>query len=207
MIKICACGRRFRLPPAGNKTEFATARAWPGGGQVRQRPSRTANLACRPQAGAIWRFCRTAIAPGADDLNSRHPDQNLCSYAGSSGAACLRGNEIASNLPVHHGAPEARNCPKLLAQPSAAPLTRRAKSRHPDQNLRSPDALLPDRSELPRLVVGIPPFPRIRAGDLARRLIPWTAALLAGGFETSRGEALLRPPDLHSAGRSLRGNP
>lgn len=44
-------------------------------------------------------------------------------------------------------------------------------------------------------------------GDLARRLIPWTAALLAGGFETSRSEALLRPPDLHSAGRTLRGNP
>ena len=64
-----------------------------------------------------------------------------------------------------------------------------------------------DHSAFPCLVVGIPPFPRMWVGNLARGLIPWTAALLAGGFETSRSEALFRPPDLHSAGRTLRGNP
>jgi len=51
--------------------------------------------------------------------------------------------------------------------------------RHHDQNLCSPARVCPDHS---CLVVGIPPFPRIWVGDLARRLIPWTAALLAGGF-------------------------
>jgi len=42
--------------------------------------------------------------------------------------------------------------------------------------------------------VEVPPFPRTQAGDLARRLIPLTAALLAG-LQTSRSEALLRPPE------------
>ena len=109
---------------------------------------------------------------------------------------------------AHHGPPRSLNLAAgrhTSRQPHAKP---------DDPNLGTPIIICAARrvfapavSAFSCLVVGIPPFPPICVGDLARRLIPWTAALLAGGFETSRGEALLRPPDLHSAGRTLRGNP
>src|SRR5260370_31623765 len=113
-----------------------------------------------------------------------------------------------SDRQAHYGAPEAGIWPPVVTQAINRSRNRTTPNLGtPIIICAAPVRVCADHSEFPCLVVGIPPFPRICIGDLARRLIPWTAALLAGGFETSRGEALLRPPDLHSAGRTLRGNP
>src|SRR5215470_2725305 len=86
----------------------------------------------------------------------------------TSARRCARSPNLAADRQTGH---------QPLAKPG------RPQSRHPDHHLCSPRcAFAPAISEFPCLVVGIPPFPPIRVGDLARRLIPRTAALLAGGI-------------------------
>jgi hypothetical protein len=214
MTKICACGDLLRLPPARNKTELRRrGLAQTTGTRLQGAPEKQIFPSPLPQSLRASRAVSRCRNPRpkfcAARSESVQPGRAFQRWAG------LHRNKIAthrgrtrSRRQAHHGPPRSLNL-------AAGRHTSRQPHAKPDDPILATPIIIcaarrvfaPAISEFPCLVVGIPPFPPVCVGDLARRLIPWTAALLAGGFETSRGEALLRPPDLHSAGRTLRGNP